>query len=101
MRSKDSKSLAQALITEVFARIGLPRAVHSDNESILVDAALEIVFAKLGVKRTRSSVRHLQGNSPAERFIRYIHAAMAIILPRYTAWPKTVPLVLFAYRGLP
>ena len=101
LRDKEPDTLAQALMTEVFAHTGLPRAVHSDNEPVIVARALEIIFAKLGIRRTRSSVRHPQGNSPAEKFIRYLHAAFSIILPQYTAWPGTVPLILFAFRALP
>lgn len=101
MREKTAQSIATALMNHVFAHIGLPKAIHSDNEPCLVDQALEIVFAKLGVRRTTSSIRHPTGNSPAERFIRYLHASLAIVLPDYKAWPQTLPLILFAYRVLP
>jgi transposase InsO family protein len=101
MRDKTAESIALVLMNEVFVHIGLPKAVHSDNEPCLIKASLEIVFSKLGVQRSTSSLRHPQGNSPAERFIRYIHASLSIVLPNYRAWPQTLPLILFAYRVLP
>ena len=101
LRSKTAAELAEGLMTWVFSHTGLPVCVHSDNETVLVAESLELVFAALGVKRTTSSIRHPQGNSPAERFMRYLNASMAIVLPGYLEWPRMLPMILFAYRVLP
>jgi hypothetical protein len=85
----------------VFSHLGLPVAIHSDNEPNLVSAGLDEAFEKLGVRRSSVAVRHPQGNSPAERFMRYLNSSLAIMLPAYNAWPQTLPLILFAYRVLP
>jgi hypothetical protein len=60
MPTSEPGSIAKALRNGVFVHIGLPKTVHLDNETTLIDAAMPIVFAKLGVRRTRSTVRHPQ-----------------------------------------
>jgi transposase InsO family protein len=101
LRDRKSKTIAENLITHIFSHTGLPICVHSDNEATLVSISLDLVFATMGVKRTSIAVRHPQGNSPAERFMRYLNESLSIVLPTYQDWPRMLPLVLFAYRTLP
>ena len=101
LRTKTAEDIAENLLNQVFSHSGLPLCVHSDNEKVLVSSALDAVFLIMGVKRSRSAVRHPQGNSPAERFMRYLNAAFSITLPTYLDWPRILPIILYSYRVLP
>jgi transposase InsO family protein len=101
LKTKRAEEIAERLLSEVLSVAGLPICVHSDNEATLVSEAFRLAFAKLGVIRTTSSIRHPQGNSPAERFMRYLNSSLAITINNYREWPKMLPMSLFAYRVLP
>ena len=100
LKAKDMMEIVDGLMDRVFAVHGLPKVVHSDNEFVLVSEAMDYIFKRLGVRRSTITFRHPQGNARVERFMRYINAAMTISLEKYEDWPRTVPMVLFAYRTL-
>ena len=101
LRAKDEWEVAQGLMRDVFVHIGLPRAVHSDNAQVLIAGAVRQVYLKLGVRPSSITFRHPQGNSPVERFMRYLNASLTIMLPSYNAWSTMIPLILFVYQTLP
>jgi hypothetical protein len=101
LKTKRVVEIAERLLTDILSHTSLPICVHSDNEEVLICEAFNLVYQKLGIRRTSSSLRHPQGNSPAERFMRYLNAALAITLPSYSEWPNVLPMILFAYRALP
>ena len=101
LKEKDSLEIAHALSRDVFAIIGYPRCMHSDNEQVLLQKSLDAAFKLMGVKRTSSSVRHPQGNSPVERFMRYLNTSFTTLLTKYDQWPQVLPMILFAYRTIP
>ena len=93
--------VAQALLNNVFCFFGLPQGIHSDNGSNLTDAALTAIFRALGVRRTTTTVANPNGNSPVERFNRFIDEHITIELKAYDEWPKHLPSLVFAYRCVP
>ena len=98
LKTTTSNEIATVLLRDVFTVFGLPHVVHSDNGRELISSALELVFAKLGIRRTTITFRHPSGNAPAERFIRYLNKSLSVTLPKYEDWPSYLPLVLYAYR---
>ena len=100
LKTLDAWEIADSLMANVFSIFGLPHVVHSDNGDVLICQALDMVFARLGIKRTSITNRHPQGNAPAERFIRYLNKTLSISLPTYKDWPRILPIVLFAYRTM-
>lgn len=101
LKSKDPVEIADRLMSCVFAFTGFPKGLHSDNDTVLCGEAMDILFLRLGVRRSTITVRHPQGNSMVERFMRYLNAAFTIVLPQYTAWVQVLPTILLAYRTLP
>ena len=101
LRTLGEEEIAEGLMREVIVHIGLPRAVHSDNAKVLIGGAVRRLYRKLGVRPSSITFRHPQGNSPVERFMRYLNSAFTITLPDYSAWSSMVPLILFVYQTLP
>ena len=94
-------TVAQALMDNVFSLFGLPFVVHSDNQSELVGRALRDVFRSLGIRRTSTTTHNPNGNSPVERFIRYLNNSISLAIEKYSEWPAALPAILFAYRCTP
>jgi transposase InsO family protein len=101
LRSKTSEEVAENLLTHVFCHTGLPLCVHSDGESDLISRSITLAYFNMGIRKAQSALRHPQGNSPAERFNRYLNESLSIVLPTYFDWPRMIPMILFAYRVLP
>ena len=101
LRTMEEAEVAEGLMRDVFSHLGLPRAVHSDNAQVLIRGAVREIYRKLAIKPSSITFRHPQGNSPVERFMRYLNSAFTIMLPAYSAWSSMVPLVLFVYQTLP
>ena len=97
-KDRTSYSASEALLHNVFSIFGFPHSVHSDNEQNLISGAMALLHERFGIKRTSITYRHPQGNSIVERFMRYLNASFTVLLPRYTKWVQTLPLVLFSYR---
>jgi len=101
LKTKSVVEIADRLMAHVFAFTGFPRALHSDNDTVLCSEAMALLFQRLGVRRSTITVRHPQGNSMVERFMRYLNVAFTLVLPQYTAWVQVLPIILLAYRALP
>jgi len=95
---KTSDSVAQALMNGIFCFFGLPKAIHSDNEKSLCSKSLSAIFRSLGVRRTSTTVRNPNGNSPVERFNRFLNEHITVVLDGYEGWPQHLPSLLFGYR---
>ena len=100
LRNKEPKHIADRLFELVFSHVGLPVQFHSDNDYSLCSRVLQLLFERWGVKKTTISARHPTGNSVAERFMRYLNAALTTTLIDFREWPTTLAIVLFAYRNV-
>jgi hypothetical protein len=100
LKDKRPETIADGLFTQIFSFTGLPKRFHCDNDFALTSKVLEILFKKWGVKQTFISYRHPCSNGIAERFMRYINASLTLTLPKYTDWPRSVMMILFAYRNV-
>ena len=96
----DPHEIATILWREIFSCFGLPQRCHSDNDVVLIQEAMNIIFTKLGVHRTTITYRHPNGNAVIERFMRFLNAAFTTCLAKYSEWAETTPLILFAYRTM-
>ena len=100
MKTKEAEEIGTALFEHVFSVFGFPQIVHSDNEPVLVAESLKFVFSRFNIRHTYSIVGHPESNAHVERFHRYLNESLTIILPMYTDWPRLLPVVLMAYRGV-
>ena len=101
LKTKDHEEIADRLMEKVFSVHGFPRTILTDNENVLVRPALNYLLEKLNIHHNTITVRHPQGNSHCERFMRFLNSSFTILLPRYSEWPRLVERVLFIYRTVP
>ena len=96
MKTKERGELANVLL-KTFYENGFPRIIHSDNERALIADTLNIIWAKMGIRRTKTLVRNPQAN-PVERVNSFFHNMFTMNLRKYENWPEILPLICFAYR---
>jgi len=101
LKTKNAEEIAEVLLVGVFLPFGFPREIHSDNELALTTEVLNILWAKVGVQRTVTSVNNPGANGPIERFHAYLHFTMTTSIENFNLWDKFVPTLLFCYRVAP
>ena len=99
IKSPSSKAVADALFHHVLCLFGAPVKILTDRGSEFINKGLEEMCKKWGIKRLLSSPRHKQGNSPAERHIRWVNSAMTMLGATFgKEWDRHLQACAFAYR---
>ena len=87
-----------AELVKLFCTYGVPEIVHSDQgrnfESSIVQSTLEA----FGVKKSRTTPYHPQGDGMVERFNRSLLQLLRTYVERQEDWEQHLPLALYAYR---
>lgn len=98
---KDQKALtvAKILVEKFFIHYGLPARIHSDQgrdfESRLIKELLEI----LGIRKSRTSPYHPQGDPQPERFNRTLLSMLGTLDPaRKNRWSQSISHLVHAYN---
>ena len=101
LKTIDAKIIAEELI-KVFARVGIPREILTDQGTNFTSQMLAEVYRLLHVKAICTTPYHQQTDGLVERFNQTLKEML-----RKTAyeegkdWDKLSPFVLFAYREVP
>ena len=101
LKSIDAENIAEKLV-EVFARVGIPEEILTDQGSNFVSQLLAELYRLLHVRPIRTSPYHPQTDGLVVRFNRTLKEML-----RKTAsiegrdWDKLLPYLLFAYREVP
>lgn len=97
--SYDTDHIAQALLYEVVLKFGVPLRLITDNGSSLVEDAMTQVCAKIGIKRSLTSVEHPQTDGVVERLNRTLKISLAAaVSTEPTEWDTFLQFVTFAYN---
>ena len=101
LKSIDAEHVAEKLV-ELFARVGIPREILTDQGSNFMSQLLVELYRLLHVKPIRTSPYHPQTDGLVERFNQTLNS----MLRKATAidgkdWDKLIPYLLFAYREVP
>lgn len=100
LKKIDSVSVAEALFT-VFARMGLPEEIHSDNGSQFTSDMMKEFHKLLAIKGVYSSPYHAQSNGVVERFHGTLKPMIRkVIQSQPRQWHRYVPALLFAVREM-
>ena len=101
LKSIDAEHVAEELIP-LFARVGVPREILTDQGSNFTSRLLEELYRLLHVRPIRTSPYHPQTDGLVERFNGTLKAMLRkVATAEGQDWDKWLPYVLFAYREVP
>ena len=97
LRRTDASTVADALC-EIFARMGLPDEILSDQGTNFMSTLLRKVMETLQVKQMKTSPYHPQTNGMLERFHATLKAMLRKTAEERREWDVFLPYVCFAFR---
>ena len=86
-------------LIHVFTRFGLPTILHSDQGANFESTILRQTLDAFGVRKSRTTAYHPQGDGMVERFNRTLLQMLRSYTSQRSDWEQYLPLVLFAYRS--
>ena len=97
----EANTIAKELVS-VFARVGIPDEVLTDQGSNLMSSLLQEMYLMLNISRLRTSPYHPQTDGLTER----LNGTLKSMIRKFTAsnqkdWDEHLPYLLFAYREVP
>ena len=101
LSSTEAPRIAKELIA-VFARMGVPDEILTDQGPNFMSALLEEVYRLLQITRIRTTPYHPQTDGLVERFNGTLKAMLKKFVSRNQKdWDEYLPYLLFAYREVP
>ena len=85
-------------LVQVFAKYGLPTALHSDQGRNFESAMLQQTLDAFGIRKSRTTAYHPEGYGMVERFNHTLLQLLRTYTETHDEWEHYLPFVLFAYR---
>ena len=97
----EANTIAKELVS-VFARVGIPDEILTDQGSNLISSLLQEMYLMLNISRLRTFPYHPQTDGLTER----LNGTLKSMIRKFTAsnqkdWDEHLPYLLFAYREVP
>ena len=101
LKHTDAETIADEII-KVFARVGIPEELLTDQGTNFTSGLMRQVTASLRISRLRTTPYHPQTDGLVERF----NGTLKSMLRRFAreapkSWDDLLPYLLFAYREVP
>ena len=85
-------------LVHIFAGYGIPEIIHSDQGRNFESTIFQQTMAAFGVKKSRTTAYHPQGDGMVERFNRTLLQLLRAYVDQQNEWGKYLPLALYVYR---
>ncbi|XP_018648667.1 KRAB-A domain-containing protein [Schistosoma mansoni] len=97
---QDALTVARAFIDHWVSRYGAPFSLHSDQGPAFESRLIAEICQLLGIRKTRTTAYHPEGNGLVERTNRSIKAILQAFVSRSSQelWDDVLPQCLLAYR---
>ena len=90
-------TITNALVN-LFAAMGLPDIVHSDQGQNFESTVLKQTLDAFGILKSHTTAYHPQGDGLVERFNRSLLQLLRVYIDKHSDWEQHLPLALYAYR---
>ena len=98
--NQEARTVAQKLVDEFICRFGTPETIHTDQGRNFESSLFQEVCNLLGIKKTRTSAYHPEGDGMVERFNRTLEAMLSKYVTKHQRdWDVHLPRVMMAYRS--
>ncbi|KAK3910790.1 Retrovirus-related Pol polyprotein from transposon 412 [Frankliniella fusca] len=100
LRTLQAPEVANALVSQVFSRLGAPYELVTDQGSTFESALFKEVMAIYKTRKCHISVGRPASNGKVENYIRSLTRQIAVLAVEQPGnWPDLLPHVLHAYRA--
>lgn len=98
--NQTAATVAKVLVEKFFVHYGLPSRIHSDQGRDFESRLIKELLTMLGIKKSRTTPYHPQGDAQPERFNRTLLSMLGTLEQRHRQkWSQHVSLMVHAYNN--